>query len=254
MTPDITIVGLGSGGAERLTREAWEVLSAADKIYVRTCRHPAVDGFPDGVVVQSFDSFYESVERPEVVYQMITDHILELANNANEVVYAVPGDPTMAELSVEMIRERAFKRGLTTRIISGLSFVEPTLSALGVDAFPRLYLTDAFEIAALHHPPFSPDSPALAAQLCTVSLASDVKLTLMNQYPDEYEVALVHRAGSRDELVEWMPLYAIDHSKHIAHLTSLYVPAMLNSSCPPLRNMRNTSGLCLAEFQWLLAC
>ena len=57
-------------------------------------------------------------------------------------------------------------------------------------------------------------------------VASDVKLTLMNQYPDDCQVMLIHAAGTDQPLVENLPLHAIDHSPHIRHMTSLYVPAL----------------------------
>ena len=52
----------------------------------------------------------------------------------------------------------------------------------------------------------------------------------MNQYPDEHQVALVHAAGTADERVEWLPLFEVDRSPHIAHLTALYVPALPRAS------------------------
>ncbi|MBZ0301078.1 MAG: nucleoside triphosphate pyrophosphohydrolase, partial [Anaerolineae bacterium] len=57
-------------------------------------------------------------------------------------------------------------------------------------------------------------------------VASDVKLTLMNQYPDDFPVQLIHAAGTPEALVETLPLYEIDRSAHISHMTSLFVPAL----------------------------
>lgn len=57
-------------------------------------------------------------------------------------------------------------------------------------------------------------------------MASQVKLTLMNQYPDEHPVRLIHGAGTPEQRVEALALYEIDRSPHIAHLTSLYVPPL----------------------------
>ena len=58
------------------------------------------------------------------------------------------------------------------------------------------------------------------------AVASDVKLTLANQYPDEHLVTLIHGAGTPDQQLETIPLYEMDHSKNISHLTSLYVPPL----------------------------
>src|SRR6185436_8481079 len=56
--------------------------------------------------------------------------------------------------------------------------------------------------------------------------ASNVKLTLANQYPDEHPVVLLHGAGTRDQELEHIALYELDHSRKIDHLTSLYVPPL----------------------------
>lgn len=224
--PEITLLGLGPGDPKHLTREAWEALSQAREVYLRTARHPTVAALPATLTLHSFDDVYETVHEFEQVYEAIAERVLELGRRPEGVVYAVPGHPCLAEASVALIRQRAPGRGLTVRLIAGLSFIEPVLAALGVDALPQLQLADALELAARHHPPFHPDAPALVAQLYSPQLASDVKLTLMNQYPDDHEVKLVHAAGTPDERVESLPLYEIDRSPHLAHLTSLYVPPL----------------------------
>ncbi len=87
-------------------------------------------------------------------------------------------------------------------------------------------MLDAISVAAMHHPPINPDTPALMGQVYSRDLASNLKLTLMNQYPDEFEVKLIHAAGTPDAQVETLPLYQIDRSEQIAHLTALYLPAL----------------------------
>lgn len=224
--PSITIVGLGPGNPQLLTREAWDILSAAREVYLRTARHPTVSGLPPGLVVHAFDDLYETSDDFEQVYARIAARVLELGARPEGVIYAVPGHPSVAESSVTLIRQGAAERGLPVRLIAGLSFIEPALEALGVDVLPQLQLADALELAARHHPTFHPDAPALIAQLYSAALASDVKLTLMNQYPDEHPVQLIHAVGTPDERVETLPLYELDRSPHIAHLTALYVPPL----------------------------
>jgi tetrapyrrole methylase family protein/MazG family protein len=222
----ITIVGMGPGDPALLTREAWEVLSQASEIYVRTARHPTLAGLPAGLAVRSFDDVYETAHEFEQVYSAIAERVLALGRRPEGVVYAVPGHPAVGEATVSLIRAEAAQVGLPVRLVAGLSFVEPALSALGLDALPNLQISDALELAARHHPPFQPDAPALVAQLYSAAVAGDVKLTLMNQYPDEHPVALVHAAGTPDQQVEWLPLFELDRSPHIAHLSTLLVPAL----------------------------
>jgi tetrapyrrole methylase family protein/MazG family protein len=222
----ITILGLGPGDPQLLTREAWETLSQAGEVYLRTGIHPTVAGLPPGVRVHTFDTVYESRARFADVYAEIAERVLALGARPEGVLYAVPGHPLVAERTVELILAAAAERGSPVRIVAGLSFLEPTLELLGVDALPNLQLADGALEAQRHHPSVQPDAPALIAQVYNQAIASDVKLTLMNQYPDEHPVRLVHAAGTGAARVEDLPLYAIDRSPHLAHLTSLFVPPL----------------------------
>jgi tetrapyrrole methylase family protein/MazG family protein len=222
----ITIVGLGPGHPAHLTREAWEVLEATDEVYLRTQKHPTVPALPAGLTLHSFDHLYEQADDFEEVYSAIVAEILALGQRPQGVVYAVPGHPLVGEASVGRILDAARAAGLAVRVVAGLSFVEPVLTALGVDALAGLQLVDATELAALHHPPLNPDLPALVAQLYSQALAADLKLTLMNQYPPEHPVTLVHSAGTPAEQTHTLPLYELDRQPDVAHLTTLYVPPL----------------------------
>jgi tetrapyrrole methylase family protein/MazG family protein len=182
----ITIVGLGPGDPQTLTREAWEVLNQAGEVYVRTARHPTLAGLPPGLVVHSFDEVYEQAHEFDQVYAAIVERVLALGRRPQGVVYAVPGHPAVAEATVGQIVAQAAQPAdgaepVPVRIVPGLSFVEPVLTALKLDALPALQLADALDLAARHHPSFHPDAPALVAQLYSAGVAGDVKLTLMNQ-------------------------------------------------------------------------
>jgi tetrapyrrole methylase family protein/MazG family protein len=65
--------------------------------------------------------------------------------------------------------------------------------------------------------------PALIAQIYDIYIAAEVKLSLMNLYPDEHQVKLVHAAGTVDQVIESLPLYEIDRSPHIGLSTALYL-------------------------------
>jgi len=60
--PGITLLGLGPGNPDQLTREAWEVLSSAEDVWLRTRQHPAVAALPVSVNFHSFDELYEDGE------------------------------------------------------------------------------------------------------------------------------------------------------------------------------------------------
>ena len=226
MKQGITIVGLGPGDPKQLTLEAQQVLQEARKVYLRTRHHPTVAALPAGLSLHSFDHLYETKETFAEVYDEIARQILELGRRPEGVVYAVPGHPLVGEDSVQRILALAQRNGIDVRIVNGLSFIEPVLTCLGLDALDGLQIVDATELAALHHPCLNPDLPAIIGQLYNRQLASDVKLTLMNLYPDEHPVTLVCGAGTERVQVLEVPLYEIDRQPDIDHLTSLYVPPL----------------------------
>ncbi|MDX1994269.1 MAG: nucleoside triphosphate pyrophosphohydrolase [bacterium] len=226
----ITVVGLGPGDVDDLTRKAWRVLKNASTVYLRTAQHGCVACLPQSdTTYHSFDAVYETVETFEDVYAEIVQRLLEAARSG-DVVYAVPGDPLVGESTVLQLLNKAKAEGIEVEIVSGVSFVEPTLALVGVDAMNGLQLLDGLDIAAMHHPPINPDYPALIGQVYSRDVASNVKLTLMNQYPDGFPVVLVHSAGTEEAVAEHLPLHQIDRSQHIQHTTALYLPALGDKS------------------------
>ena len=222
----ITLMGLGPGDPALLTRQVMNILENIPEIYLRTRHHPAVDGFPPTLQVYSFDHLYESAGSLEAVYTQIVSQVIELGRRPQGVVYAVPGHPFVAEATCPEIVRQARQEGIPLQVIEGLSFLGPTFTALDIDPFPHTTLIDALELGAAHIPPFPPDVPAIVAQIYSSAVASEVKLTLMEVYPDEHPVKLIHAAGTPQVRVESMPLYKIDRSPHIGLLTSLFVPPL----------------------------
>lgn len=227
----ITLLGLGPGDPELLTRQAWQILLEAGQqgvpeVYLRTQQHPVVAGLPSGLVIHSFDDLYKQEGSFNGAYVQIVEKILELGRRPQGVIYALPGHPFVAEATAPEIAHRARQEGLPLRIVEGLSFLEPLVSALGIDPFRHIALVDALQLAGLHVPPFPTTAPAIVAQIYSPQVASDLKLILMALYPDEHPVTLVHGAGTRQPVVESMPLHQIDRSAHIGMLTALYLPPL----------------------------
>lgn len=223
---NITIVGLGPGQIEQMTLLAWRTLEHASEVYLRTKHHPLIESLPAKPVYHSFDDLYDQADNFDALYQTIADRIVALGQRSEGVIYAVPGHPMVGEQTTQLIVARARAQNIPVKIVDGLSFIEPSLSALGLDGITGLQIHDATDFINLYHPPINPDQPALIAQVYNQAVASDTKLTLMNQYPDDYPVVLLHSAGTADEIIEHLPLYELDRSQHISHLTTLYVPPM----------------------------
>jgi tetrapyrrole methylase family protein / MazG family protein len=224
VTAKITIVGLGPGDPGWITREAWQVLEAADEVYVRTRSHGAWTSLPSNLRLHSFDYFYEDKDAFEDVYRAIVDALLALAQRPQGVVYAVPGDPSVGEATVAALRVKSAQAGLEVRLVHGVSFLEPVLELAGLDALDGLQVADGIDLSLRHHPLFHPDHPAVVGQLHSRLLASDVKLTLMNQYPPDHEVLLIDGAGLADATADRMPLHLLDQRETFGLHTCLVVP------------------------------
>ncbi|HEY6539448.1 MAG TPA: nucleoside triphosphate pyrophosphohydrolase [Ktedonobacteraceae bacterium] len=236
MTIAIMIIGLGPGRWDDLTLAAQACFAQAEQTgtpaYFRTYIHPTVEplrqAFPN-LRCESFDSFYEESDDWTMLYQRMAQQVCKLGAQ-QPLLYAVPGHPLMAEASVQLILQLARECGLSTRIVSGVSFLEPVCEALQLDPYMQgLQLIDATELAALRPDEIAgkiiPTMPLLVAQVYNRRLASAVKLALGECYPDEWPVCLVRAAGNDgDEQVSEMPLYELDRNNFANHLSTLYVP------------------------------
>jgi len=220
----ITILGLGPGSSALVTRGAWRAMLDCELLLLRTARHPCLDELPDTRRWHSFDALYEAHDHFEDVYAQIAQRVVAAAQQCENLVYAVPGDAMVGEATVPQVLRLAAERALPTELLPGISFIEPCLALLELDALDGIQIHDALEIAELYHPPLNPSLPALLAQVYSRHVASQLKLTLMNQYADDFAVLLVHAAGTPQARVEPVPLYAIDRSPDIDITTSLYLP------------------------------
>jgi tetrapyrrole methylase family protein/MazG family protein len=189
-----------------------------------------VKDLPGHLKIQSFDEVYDAAAQFEDVYKEIVRRVMELGQRAEGVTYAVPGSPFMAEATCPEIMKQAQAKGIPVQVIEGISFIEPVCSALGIDPYPRLVLVDAMELAVARFPSFPPSFPVIAAQLYSRQLAGELKMTLCAVYPEDYPVVLVHAAGTKEEVVERMPLYEIDRSEQIGLLSVCYLPPMAEGS------------------------
>lgn len=235
LRPTITVVGLGPGDPDLLTLAAARALSEAGEVWIRTASHPSRDAIPAECRVRACDDLYAAHETFHDVYHAIAERLLHAARE-RDVVYAVPGDPSFGETSVGILRRMAAEAGVACRIVPGVAFVGPTLTALGWDALDGLQLADATELAARHHPGIDPERPALVAQIYSALVASDVKLCLLARYPAEHPVTLVSGAGEAGAVDEaagrlrTVPLCDLDRDGVFDDVTTLAVPPLPRGS------------------------
>ena len=229
MSNKIRVVGLGPGPAEQMTLAAWQALTQAEVLVLRTEHHPCVAELlaqHTPSVLQSCDDLYQQHASFADVYTAIVDRVLALAAVHAEVVYAVPGHPNVGEMTTSQLQQRASAAGVAIEVIGGMSFIEPSFAAVGVDPMDGAQLLDAMILARQHHPMVDVNLPLLLAQVYARWLASDVKLTLLNAYPAGHPVTIVQAAGSAAQSLCTVTLAELDHSDAFDHLTSVYVPPL----------------------------
>lgn len=217
----ITVVGLGPGPYALLTKEAAGLLEQAPKVWLRTSRHPIVHQLPPSVKWESLDYVYDRSEAFEKLYQELAQEVISLASREGELLYAVPGDPSVAEDSVRELLRLAREQGVEVRVVPGVSFIEAALAAAHTTMSGALQIFDASHVASAN-----PLVDLLVYQIEDRLVASDVKLELLRRYPSDHPVVLVSAAGTPgQQSVQQVPLHNLDRQPGVDHLTALYVPA-----------------------------
>lgn len=72
----------------------------------------------EGIHFTSFDDVYEQNDQFEMVYEEITKHLLAAARN-EDITYAVPGHPLVAERTVQLLLERGKAENIDIVIAGG---------------------------------------------------------------------------------------------------------------------------------------
>lgn len=226
MKPTIAVVGLGSGGEDKLTLGTLKALEQTGRRYARTADHPAIaDLKRREIEFVSFDRLYESNESFEDVYEAIAEQLLGTARSApgETIVYAVPGHPMVAERTVQLLRRRAPQAGVELRLLGGESFLDQAFTRLGFDPIEGFQLLDAAELTREQ---LRPRLHTVIGQVYDAFTASNVKLSLMSVYPDDHPVIVGQALGVEgEEKILRMPLYELDRLDSYGNLTLVYVPA-----------------------------
>lgn len=217
----LTVIGLGAADFDQLQMGVYKQLKQAKKLYVRTEDHPVLHELKEeGVEFSSLDYIYEKHDTFAPVYEEIASFLIETAKK-EPVMYAVPGHPLVAEQTVQHLIEAEKKGEVQLKIEGGQSFLDPIFGALKIDPIEGFQLLDGTSMS-MHD--INMRQHILIAQVYDAFSASEVKLTLMEKYRDDYPVTIVTAAGSSQEKLVTVPLYELDHVAELNNLTTVYVP------------------------------
>lgn len=221
----LTVIGLGAGDFEQLPIGVYRKLQQATKLFVRTNEHPVLQELAsEGIAFESFDSIYEKHDEFQPVYEEIVETLISNTEQG-DVIYAVPGHPLVAEMTVQLLIEAEKVGKVRLKIEGGQSFLDAVFAALRIDPIDGFQLVDGATFS-IHH--VNMYQHLLIAQVYDTFSASEVKLTLMDKYDSEYPVTIVTAAGSAEAKLRTVPLYELDRAVEINNLTTVYVPPVKN--------------------------
>jgi tetrapyrrole methylase family protein/MazG family protein len=213
----VVVVGLGPAGTDLILPAARRAIARIPNRFVRTTRHPAIDDLAaEGIAFHSFDHVYDAAATIDEVYPAIVDALVEAAERDDEVLYAVPGNPAVAERSVALLRARD---DVAVDVIPGMSFAELAWSRAGID--PMAAGARVADAAHLVVPPGG--GPLLIAQADSSLRLSDVKLTLLEDLEPDTPVLVLRHLGLADEALDEVPLRDLDRVVDVDHLSALLV-------------------------------
>jgi tetrapyrrole methylase family protein/MazG family protein len=175
----------------------------------------------EGFAFETFDAAYESADDFDSLYPSIVSSLLAAADQHGEIVYAVPGNPGVAERTVPLLRAAA-GAGVDVTVVPGLSFVDLVWTRVGRDPMAGVHVLDAQD--------FVPSAagrtgPMLIGHCINSIVLSDLKLVLLDALPADTPIVVLQRLGLADELVTTVRLAELDREVDPDHLTSIFVDA-----------------------------
>lgn len=235
MSIRIDVIGLGPGPARYLTLESRDLLLAGP-VYLRTAVHPTIAELKSwGCRYSSFDRLYEAATDFDSLYRQIVDQLLSEARAQGSIVYAVPGNPLVAETTVTQLLAAAKGSDVTVKIHTAVSCLDVIFEVLAKDPTDGVQILDGLglNLEQLHL-----DQPLLITQVYSQAVAAEVKLLLLERLDPEFPVTVIKGAGCDDQRCETLPLEDLDRIDWIDHLTSVWVPSAPPANRPPLNHLR----------------
>ena len=224
----LKIMGLGPGAYEALTIGALKELKNNKNIYFRTEKHPTVDFLKEeGIKFETYDHAYEMHDSFDDVYKYIAEDLMTKINKDEDLIYAVPGHPLVAEKSVLNLINLCKENDVEYEILPAVSFVDAMMEALQVDPIEGVKIVDAFD---MKNQILDKRVGTIITQVYNNFIASEVKIRLLEGYDEDTEIIFVRAAGIEGlESIRKIPLYELDWQEDIDYLTSIYIPKDLDN-------------------------
>lgn len=214
----LSVVSLGTGSAEYLTRGGEEALRGAKQVVLRTGRSPIAAFLTEqGLPFETLDSLYEQCEDFDAFHQAAAVTLFSRLKEG-DLCYVV-GDAAFDGTVFAL--QKLKPREMELRIVPGVSLADCCLSLVKRQS-GHVRILSACE---LEDSRLLPDEPLLLCELYSRECAGDCKLKLMELLPDELPVTLLTGREEDGSLqAKEIPLMELDRQPSYDHLSAVYIP------------------------------
>ena len=214
----LSVVSLGTGSAEYLTRGGEAALRGAKQVVLRTGRSPIAAFLTEqGLSFETLDSLYEQCEDFDAFHQAAAVTLFSRLKEG-DLCYVV-GDAAFdgTVFALQKLKPREMK----LRIVPGVSLADCCLSLVKRQS-GHVRILSACE---LEDSRLLPDEPLLLCELYSRECAGDCKLKLTELLPDELPVTLLTGREEDGSLqAKEIPLMELDRQPSYDHLSAVYIP------------------------------
>src|SRR5699024_2938323 len=114
--------------------------------------------------------------------------------------------PMLAEQTVHMLLDQT---DIPINVIGGHSYLDDLFTSLKIDPINGFQFIDG---TSFHRHQLNYEQHLIFCQVYDATIASNVKLILLEDLPPDYEVTIIQAAGSAEEEKQIVPLAELDHS------------------------------------------
>ncbi len=223
MKSELIVVPLGPGDPAYLTLQSCQVMkNPSYRLILRTSRHPVADWLKNqGIPFESLDRFYDEFDDFDRMHLSMAEWLWN-ESLSGKICFAVM-DP-LNDQAVEALKGTSPSPG-SLKILPGTSEMNLFLSQLPYQ-FPATSRVQVFSASEFIQKSFvDPQNSCLITELDSFLLCGQVKLKLLELFPDELEIAFFPASGQKaSPPVRIIPLYQLDAQKKYDHTTAVYIP------------------------------
>jgi len=240
----VQIIGLGAGNKEDLTLKAYKALTENIPTFARTDRHPIIQELKQELGIISFDDYFEKYDSFDEVYEKITEQVVELSKQHKKINYCTAGSPYYGDIVTKKLLNE-YKDKINIIIIDGMSFLDKCIKLSGFSDYKSIAVLDCLEADEFS---FDVNFFNIVTQVYDSEIASQLKLNLMEIYPDTVNVLKI---DVLEENVKEMPLFLLDQEKKYGFSTYFCIMPIeisnntvynINNLCRIVRLLRGPDG------------